>query len=499
MPSLDVDPTPRFSIDLFAGAGGLSLGLQGAGFRHVLAVEKSDMAAETYFKNFIVRGPGADEAWMEHLAPDAAPDERISLQIARGLAVASTADVLAHIDDVRARVAAAQRLAGIDAREIDLIAGGPPCQGFSLAGLRNPADRRNSLPYEFLDFVRELRPKAVLIENVAGIGLAFKNGASDAALPALVNTLQSPEYGYRVQVWRVNARHFGVAQNRPRIMIAAFRYGLLESAGIDPSRMPDEWDSGSDDGLLVDEIELDPRSERVRPEVPSAAVLFDLRTSRNPRERRHYAGRYPTADALRDLKRGVRAPNRTLRHHGAATSARFALALHLVRLKVQDNLFHEISKPGGAGRVERVLGAVPRRSRVVGKQLSSLAAAAGLDPAEGLFSLVSGLATGKHSQRPLRADQPAPTMMSLPDDHIHYAEPRTLTVREMARIQSFPDSFEFHGKETTGSERRKFEVPQYTQVGNAVPPRLAAAAGRTIMRVLRELEGRAASRTPGQS
>ena len=72
-------------------------------------------------------------------------------------------------------------------------------------------------------------------------------------------------------------------------------------------------------------------------------------------------------------------------------------------------------------------------------------------------------------------------MTTLPDDMIHYAEPRILTVREMARLQSFPDWFQFKGKYTTGGDRRTKECPRYTQVGNAVPPLLAEAIGRALL------------------
>jgi len=72
-------------------------------------------------------------------------------------------------------------------------------------------------------------------------------------------------------------------------------------------------------------------------------------------------------------------------------------------------------------------------------------------------------------------------MVTLPDDFIHPTQNRILTVREMARIQSFDDSFEFLGKRTTGGPRRKVEVPQYTQVGNAVPPLLAKAIAEQII------------------
>jgi DNA (cytosine-5)-methyltransferase 1 len=89
---------------------------------------------------------------------------------------------------------------------------------------------------------------------------------------------------------------------------------------------------------------------------------------------------------------------------------------------------------------------------------------------------------------------PAPTITTLPDDVLHYSEPRILTVRESARLQSFPDWFQFRGKFTTGGDRRTKECPRYTQVGNAVPPLLARAIGRTIRAVLDEAKGAVARR-----
>ncbi len=78
--------------------------------------------------------------------------------------------------------------------------------------------------------------------------------------------------------------------------------------------------------------------------------------------------------------------------------------------------------------------------------------------------------------------------MTLPDDFVHPTEPRTLTVREMARLQSFPDAFEFRGKATTGGQNRRHEVPQYTQVGNAVPPLMAERLGRQVAALLSETQ-----------
>jgi DNA (cytosine-5)-methyltransferase 1 len=90
--------------------------------------------------------------------------------------------------------------------------------------------------------------------------------------------------------------------------------------------------------------------------------------------------------------------------------------------------------------------------------------------------------TCKHSTTVLAADTPAPTVTTLPDDIIHYDEPRMLTVRENARLQSFPDWFSFQDKYTTGGKARKQECPRYTQVGNAVPPLLAEAIGEILIK-----------------
>lgn len=93
----------------------------------------------------------------------------------------------------------------------------------------------------------------------------------------------------------------------------------------------------------------------------------------------------------------------------------------------------------------------------------------------------------KHRIFPMSADVPAPTITTLPDDVLHYCEPRILTVRESARLQSFPDWFWFRGKYTTGGNMRTKECPRYTQVGNAVPPLLAEALGLTAVSILDEL------------
>jgi DNA (cytosine-5)-methyltransferase 1 len=96
-----------------------------------------------------------------------------------------------------------------------------------------------------------------------------------------------------------------------------------------------------------------------------------------------------------------------------------------------------------------------------------------------------GLSSKKRNYNVLKPEQQSPTVMTIPDDYIHYNSPRALTVREMARLQSFDDSFVFQGKRSTGGNNRKTEVPQYTLVGNAVPPLLARAIATEILKNIR--------------
>lgn len=96
-----------------------------------------------------------------------------------------------------------------------------------------------------------------------------------------------------------------------------------------------------------------------------------------------------------------------------------------------------------------------------------------------------GLSTNKRNYNVLKPDEQSSTIMTISDDYIHYNSPRSLTVREMARLQSFDDSFVFQGKRSTGGNNRKTEVPQYTLVGNAVPPLLARAVASEILKYIK--------------
>jgi len=491
MIAVEVRVARRTMIDLFAGAGGLSLGLEMAGFRRVLAVEISPQAGETYFRNFIDDSP---DAWGAHL------QSSIETQIARGFAVSPAAAVLDQMGAVQAV---------LGSRDLDLLAGGPPCQGFSLAGLRDRDDQRNRLPFEFLEFVERLRPRMVLIENVRGIGMSFSRDSVASPLEQLRVALEDTgSEGYVAQILNVNARHFGVAQHRPRIMIAGLRNDVARALGhdsrdhrLDGTLVAGPWSSSD---VMWDPPRLAPASRVSNVSLTVNDVLGDLTSSGYSRADPSEYADLPAARALR-YSEGCRAraskhqpvgnapPNHVLRVHGPRTSLRFQLHLALGAHGVGSDVFNigvrfEHDLRAAFRAVNEALDAsavpvplrMPNGARVVDETDGSDVGAS----RRSVRAAILELATRKHSQRALKADEPAPTVLSLPDDFVHYREPRTLTVREMARLQSFPDSFVFFGKETTGAHRRRYEVPQYTQVGNAVPPRMARAVAEHMLSLL---------------
>lgn len=431
------------AFDLFAGAGGLSLGLDAAGFRTVLAVERSPMAAETYYRNFI----GQAAEWKAHSAIP------LGEQVERGLAVGTTRQVLDSLDQLNPNVPVTSG--------VDLIAGGPPCQGFSTAGLRDPRDQRNTLPYEFLEFVSHFQPRAVLIENVAGMAMRFAGSPSTSPAIELVAALN--RFGYDARIALLNARDFGVAQHRPRIMIVGFTRSPQDAQWTQEElylRLPPRTSGWTSVAQVLGDLDDVGYTLPVQAPYPDDLLAAELL-----RRSVCHSARMSAAPVERPM-------NHELRIHRPDVRRRFALLLELASVGIS-------GKPIGLSRAEGFSRtSAQRRIRAL------LESNAGNSSLEGKFDQlaeeIARLATRKHSQRVLQRDRPAPTVMSLPDDMIHFKYPRTLSVREMARLQSFPDSFVFYGNPTTGGLRRRTDVPQYTQVGNSVPPPMGTAIGRYI-------------------
>ena len=454
-------------VDLSAGCGGLSLGIERSGGKLQLAVEKSDMASYTFYANFIDETID-DLSWKKYVSSS------IENQVLNKVAVSALRDVLDNS-------AAMSRLADSN---VDVVVGGPPCQGFSLAGRRNPNDVRNKLPWEYLEFVAKTAPKLVVIENVVGMSHKF---ASDEEAPfvQLQQALRETSPGYEVQGVAVNALHYGAPQNRPRLMIIGLRSDIAEASGIASTNSL--WRSGFRDEIDLSSIPpLAPIPSVDRKESPTIAdAIGDLQSVLPaPHSKRTAALRRATKSRTlwglpASRKKRTEIANQQPRKHSESTMQRFHLYQWLRENGLQPRLLSALASGTAASLelAELALSKVPFPASAPDGTLLA-------KDADEMLRLMTALQTRKHSQKALAWDEPARTVVTLPDDYVHPSEPRIFTVREMARFQGFPDDFEFRGKETTGSLRRRFEVPQYSQVGNAVSPFLAFAVGSMISRVL---------------
>ena len=449
-------------IDLFAGCGGLSLGLRWAGWDAVCAVESSPIAAETYFANLVSSRKNHAVDYTEHL------EKSVDDQIRAGLLVGDVRTFANRIDITREL---------LNGRELALLAGGPPCQGFSLAGKRSSGDPRNSLVWDFLEIAELLSPLAVLMENVDAIQSPFQRGKRTSVLDDLEKRLKSTSLshgGYAIVRLSLRADHFGVPQRRKRIFLVGVRKDIARSIGIPDL---DCWDSDQTNQRLT--ASLFAPGLATTPAPTASEALWDIlgagyaALDSAPSEMaREYALRARGGNGRENMvpkaRNSAGPQNHEFRSHEDRTRTRFSLL----------RLFRE------HGIRNQVFGLAANGLDGIEKQLKPLESLLPMEFPLGktatlqqLVDLVRSVSSLKQSQRALAADDPSPTVTTLPDDLCHYAVDRTLTVREMARLQSFPDSFIFRGKVTTGGKMRRVEVPQYSQVGNAVPPLLAEAIG----------------------
>ena len=425
-------------IDLFSGCGGLSLGLEMAGFSLELAVEKSPMAAETYYHNFINKINSENE-WSLYLTNDIEEQAKHKLVV----------------DDIKNVVNSKKIINTLKNKNIDLLVGGPPCQGFSLAGKRNPNDTRNQMPWFFLDMVKEIKPKAVIMENVVGINSKFDD-EREAPLFYFKSKLSS--LGYVVQPVLLNAYHYGVPQQRPRIMLIAIEKKIAE-----------QLDLKIYDGIWKSDYAIKDKNYKYYSLTPRV-----IRDNKNLTVNEAFC------------KIPSNALNHNKRKHSELTINRFRLYQYFQKNNISAKVLNYVANKRTSDlRNDSSLLEMIKSINFPAKSPDNTILANNKNE---FIDLLIKLSTKKHSQRPLNGDLPSPTIVTIPDDYVHPFYPRTLTVREMATLQSFPLNFEFKSKETTGGKKRKVEVPQYTQVGNAVPPKLAQKVGETILKILIEAE-----------
>lgn len=402
--------------DVFAGCGGLSLGLTNAGWKGKFAIEKNPDAFGTLSKNLVAgERTEANFDWPDWLPVQAS----------------TTGDLLKNHSEHLLNMKGS----------IDLLAGGPPCQGFSLAGRRSQSDPRNALTEDYIRMVSLLEPRMLLIENVRGFTIPFsKKNESSETLPYSVKVQRSlKKLGYAVYSELMDLSLFGVPQQRKRFILIAIKNGdpaIRRLGGRSP----------------IDLIK-ESRLMFLESKGLSAASLVSVKDAIGDMET---AGSklVPCDDSPRTgyvkidyLSAEFRTPYIELMRCGSKIEPN---SLRLPRHKEQTkNQFRKIMDTCTPGR-----------------NLSDLDR--------------HRLNIKKHSITPLNASKPSATITTLPDDMIHYSEPRILTARENARLQSFPDYYQFNGQYTTGGKDRKNSCPRYTQIGNAVPPLFAEAVGLVL-------------------
>jgi len=176
--------------------------------------------------------------------------------------------------------------------------------------------------------------------------------------------------------------------------------------------------------------------------------------------------------------------NHNKRRHSDRVVKRFSFYRLLLEHGIDQRLLSVMGQQDEDSALRYALSELENIKFPVTIQVDSSGSTETVESVEELAALAWLLRTKKHSQKVLAADAPSRTVVTLPDDYGHPIHPRTFTVRELARFQGFPDNFEFMGKETTGAERRRVEVPQYTQVGNAVSPWQSLAVATRLRKIL---------------
>ncbi|MEZ2419249.1 DNA cytosine methyltransferase [Luteibacter sp. RCC_6_2] len=365
--------TRPIGIDLFAGAGGLSLGFEQAGFDIVAAVDIDPIHSAAHKFNF----------------PKCAT------------VCKSVIDVTG--DELRKR-------SGIGKRDIDVVIGGAPCQGFSMIGKRALDDSRNQLVHHYVRVVLELQPKYFVFENVKGLTV----GKHRQFLQEIIEAFQKKGYDVEANYKVLNAADYGVPQDRRRLILMGARKGLRLPKYPDPLERATVRDAISD--------------------LPEAESFPDLW------ERDWTKAKYGKPTAYAAFLRGKKDDPADFSYRRRFDASLLTSSLLTVHTELSRSRFIA-TPPGDVEPVSRF------------KKLA-------------LDGICNTLRAGTASDRGAFTS-PRP---------IHPTAPRVITVREAARLHSYPDWFRFHATKWHG----------FRQIGNSVPPMLARAVGAQIMKVLKK-------------
>ena len=418
------------AVDLFAGAGGMTLGFEQAGFDVLAAVELDPIHASVHEYNF--------PFWTT---------------------------ICQSVTEITGREI--RELSTIGDRDIDVVFGGPPCQGFSLMGKRNFDDDRNSLVSHFLRLVLDLNPKFFVMENVRGITI----GKHQKILQSIIEEFKSHGYQVAENYQVLNAAHYGVPQNRRRLFLLGCRQGLTLPNYPKPSTQPliqKALDSSlSERGGLASQ-----RVAGVRAANPFVPVVATDEGGGHPHKlslQEKYRGLPPTPtvqDAIGDLPEANNHPELELRDWAVADygqPSEYASKLRNLTLVDDDYVYQREYKPE--------LLTCSRRTKHTNQTIARFAATipGKSDRISHFYRLdLNGLCTT------LRAGTASNHGAFTSPRPIHPITPRCITVREAARLHSYPDWFMLHATKWHG----------FRQIGNSVPPLLAKAVAQEIIKVI---------------
>ncbi|PMR78517.1 DNA cytosine methyltransferase [Halomonas urumqiensis] len=466
-------------LDLFAGCGGISLGFQAAGFRNVGAVELDPAAARSHALNF---------------HRDAPEELREIHAQSRDVVSTEPEDLLKEF-----------RLGGDPESHVDVVVGGPPCQSFARVGrakLREVAehpeaylnDPRGNLYLRYLHYVRKLKPVAILMENVPDVLNYGGHNIAEEVCEAL------RDLGYDARYTMLNAVFYGVPEMRERMFLVAYRTELNATRWFPAPthwiNLPRGYHGSRQVAMKTVKTDLldgetrffvdppEPEKEGLKPAVTAVQALSDLPFINEDSEQKLRKGprrferlvHYPDGARLNDFQKKMRS--------WPEFEASEGIYDHVIRYLPRDYKIFARMQPG-----DQYPEAYQLASEMFEERLSQIEMNEGFRPLVGTDryeaekkAYIPPYDPSKfpNKWRKMEADQPARTLMAhLGKDsysHIHYdsRQSRTISVREAARLQSFPDGFVFQGPMN----------PAFRQIGNAVPPLMAKALADKIKQQL---------------
>lgn len=435
-----------YAIDLFCGAGGMSEGILQAGFKILFSSDINEAVQKTYMNRHKQLGlkQGFDTYYYR----------------------ADIKDLTGEF--IKEKISTLELFKNQPVPDIDVIFGGPPCQGFSRAGKRNPNDPRNMLFKEYLRVIDELQPKYVVLENVGGFadtclynfeGITGTIYEEECVPDILNNEFDLINYSM-LKPRLLNAADYGVPQSRNRMIIIAYKNGNKKPKYPKPTHTENNRIS------LLEAIGDLINDEEVRSKYNPEFTEYQLDSIN---------GRTPDINGNPIISSEYK--NTEVSRHLPLIKERFSLfnegeSGSQVKKRIMEEGIDLSDKP-------YLLGYLSKKLKLTEEEIKNKFLKGDVNS-----NFVELLLTKKNMRRRLNGNEPSGTVLTIPDDYISPFENRTLTVRESARLQSFDDSFEFLGKRTTGGKRRRIEVPQYSQVGNAVPPLLAKAIAQELKKVL---------------